>query len=362
MPAYNRANMIKRSIDSVLKQSFSDLELIVVDDGSKDNTFDVVKSIDDKRIRTFPKENGGSASARNFGIKKAKGEYIAFLDSDDLWQRDHLKDLLEYLEQHPKVGMVYSTLLMVNDAGQEQGTYGEDFDRQKIEYSCFMMPSATVLRKSCLKKAGLFDENPAIRQVHEDWEFYLRFSDYYPIEHLNKITGIGLKHLGGQFLASLQNRNYFTGAWYVWQKRFKLFEKERKGGKLAPFDGYYFAIFSNLYTMGGVGEYVKVFKRTDILRENAIPIFEKLIKKDPKNLEVWLPLALLYFMDKKADKVVEVARKAKDLLDQKIKIKDQGLVKFAVSALKGIAFELNNAGEKELAGKFLAKTKEFPQA
>jgi glycosyltransferase involved in cell wall biosynthesis len=96
IPTYNRDDTIKRAIDSVLNQTYKNLELIIVDDGSTDNTKDVIKKyLKDKRIRYFYKQNKGVSSARNLGIKKANGEYIAFLDSDDEFEKNKLKVQLE---------------------------------------------------------------------------------------------------------------------------------------------------------------------------------------------------------------------------------------------------------------------------
>ena len=96
IPTYNRAKWLKKSIQSVLDQTYRDLELIVVDDGSTDRTPEVVKSFKDKRIRyfrqtkKFPIKSQGAAAARNVGIKKARGEFIAFNDDDDLWKKRKL--------------------------------------------------------------------------------------------------------------------------------------------------------------------------------------------------------------------------------------------------------------------------------
>lgn len=91
IPTYNRAHIIERSIESVLSQTYKDFELLIIDDGSVDNTEEVVKRINDNRIRYIKKENGGAASARNFGAKCAKGEYVVFQDSDDVWRRNKLE-------------------------------------------------------------------------------------------------------------------------------------------------------------------------------------------------------------------------------------------------------------------------------
>jgi len=103
IPAYNRAHCILTAIDSVLQQSEEDFEIVVVDDGSVDNTFDVVadKAKFDSRIRVIKQDNGGASKARNAGINIAKGNYIALLDSDDIFLPHHLQQAREYLECNP---------------------------------------------------------------------------------------------------------------------------------------------------------------------------------------------------------------------------------------------------------------------
>lgn len=100
IPTYNRASLIKRSAQSVLNQTYKNLELIIVDDGSTDNTEEVINSIKDERIVYVKQQNQGCCAARNKGIDLAKGEYIAFQDSDDVWHSDKLEKQIETLKQN----------------------------------------------------------------------------------------------------------------------------------------------------------------------------------------------------------------------------------------------------------------------
>lgn len=97
IPSYNRADKIKPAVESVLNQTYTDLELIIVDDGSKDNTKEVIESINDSRVRYVRQKNSGACAARNNGINHAKGEYIAFHDSDDIWHKDKLEKQMNAL-------------------------------------------------------------------------------------------------------------------------------------------------------------------------------------------------------------------------------------------------------------------------
>ena len=100
IPSYNRENVLGRSIDSVLRQSYANIECIVVDDNSDDNTESIVKQYDDKRVRYVKlTQQSGACAARNIGLKKAKGEYVAFQDSDDVWRKDKLKDQINIIKE-----------------------------------------------------------------------------------------------------------------------------------------------------------------------------------------------------------------------------------------------------------------------
>src|SRR5262245_14815065 len=101
VPSYNRAAVISRTIDSVLKQDFKDFELIIVNDGGADNTAEVVSKFQDQRVKYFEKANEERGAARNYGIKKASGEYLTFLDSDDFLRPNHLTVAFDYLKKTP---------------------------------------------------------------------------------------------------------------------------------------------------------------------------------------------------------------------------------------------------------------------
>src|SRR5215831_9468158 len=107
IPTYNNARFLPEALDSLLGQTYRDFELIVVDDGSTDDTLEVLKPYR-HLIRYVRKENGGPASARNLGIRHASGELIAFQDADDIWLPDKLQLQVDYLREHPEVGLVFS--------------------------------------------------------------------------------------------------------------------------------------------------------------------------------------------------------------------------------------------------------------
>ena len=110
IPTYNRSVLVKEAVESVLAQTLGDLEVLVIDDGSTDDTRKTIEAIEDKRVRYFYKENGGASSARNLAIRRAAGEYVAFLDSDDLWEPDYLNTMISAIKENEKYGAAYTTL------------------------------------------------------------------------------------------------------------------------------------------------------------------------------------------------------------------------------------------------------------
>jgi len=178
IPTYNRSDVVVDSISSVLAQTDRDLEVIVVDDGSTDDTAAVVKSIDDERLKYFHKTNGGPAAARNHGLAKANGQYVAFLDHDDLWPENFLEVMLKALEAHPEMGLAYSPITIRCEDGREIRSYKLRQSRsgwvtKDLFKSGFVWTSASVIRRSVLEGFG-YDEE--LRQSYEDGDFFLRLS------------------------------------------------------------------------------------------------------------------------------------------------------------------------------------------
>ncbi len=180
IPTYNRAHMVTRAIESVLGQTYQDWELLVVSDGSTDNTKEVVTRYPDPRIRFFEKKNGGPASARNVGLRHARGEYIAYCDDDDMFFSHHLEVLANYLDRHPEIGLIRACVVYV---GQRSC--------QKPEHLRQGFLWAVLHRYRYLKKKIFFDEK---QLSEEDIDFILRFSDYYPIRVINAVVSANVIH------------------------------------------------------------------------------------------------------------------------------------------------------------------------
>ncbi|MGL5192288.1 MAG: glycosyltransferase family 2 protein, partial [Chroococcales cyanobacterium] len=124
VPAYNVSRTIRETLDSILTQTFPEFELIIINDGSTDNTLQVIEEVQDPRIQVFSYENGGLPEARNRGIARATGEFITFMDADDLWTPDKLEGQVAALQQNPKAGLAYSWTCFMDSEGK---SFSKDF-------------------------------------------------------------------------------------------------------------------------------------------------------------------------------------------------------------------------------------------
>jgi len=190
IPLYNKENSISATVNSVLNQTYGDFELIIVNDGSTDNSLKVVQSIQDERIRIINKENGGVSSARNIGIKQAKNDWISFLDGDDLWRPDYLKMVLEMIHKYPKSDVVAIGWKWDNDKEQnrydEEG-YIENYFKLSLKYSGIICSSAVTIKKECFNLIGLFRED---LNRGEDLEMWTRLAKRFMITYLPSVLVI----------------------------------------------------------------------------------------------------------------------------------------------------------------------------
>jgi glycosyltransferase involved in cell wall biosynthesis len=181
IPTYNRAESLKKSISSVLSQTFPDLELIVVDDGSTDCTEDFIGSVKDKRLLYFYQANCGVSNARNLGIEKSGGEWIAFLDSDDIWFSEKLEKQLEQT-QKDKLMWCHTEEIWIRRGKRVNPKKKHEKPRGRIYLEslplCAVSPSTVMIHKSVLRETGLFDP---LLPVAEDYDLWLRIASRYPI-------------------------------------------------------------------------------------------------------------------------------------------------------------------------------------
>lgn len=181
IPTYNRASFLKEAIESVLGQSYEYFELIIVDDGSTDDTKQLVQSFKDKRISYFYQENKGVSQARNLGIKKSQGEVIAFLDSDDFWLKDKLKKQIFFLQESD------FWVVQCKEKWIRKGKFVNPCFKHRMPAGwfwekalklCLIGPSCVLLRREVFEEIGLFD--PRLKAC-EDYELWLRLLLFFPV-------------------------------------------------------------------------------------------------------------------------------------------------------------------------------------
>lgn len=223
MPTHNRSEMLKRAIKSVLSQTYKNFELIVINDGSEDNTDHVVKSQNDGRIIYIEHNKPmGSANARNTGIKRAQGEYIAFLDDDDEWRKDNLEIQIPVIaNSSPKVGLVYGWMEYFQNGKsiklKKPRLRGYIF-KEMLSELAISLTSAIIIKKNVINEIGLFnpgfswgDDGDFLRRLCKKYqvEYVPRVVVNYNIGHNNRITTS--KNIKGAILKELYHRlDYFA--------------------------------------------------------------------------------------------------------------------------------------------------------
>lgn len=175
IPAHNAASFLGEALDSVLAQGLEDLEIVVVDDGSSDDTARLARGYG-HGVRVLSQPPSGSGRARNVGIQASEGELIAFQDADDLWTRDKSRLQLEVLDRDPALALVFSDMVAFRDGAQEATTYFRQrgFDGRSCRPSAIFLydvvsTPTVILRRSCLDAVGRFDESLRIGQDTDLW-------------------------------------------------------------------------------------------------------------------------------------------------------------------------------------------------
>lgn len=183
IPTYNCAAYVADAVESVLAQTYPVHEILVVDDGSTDHTAEVLARFGD-RIRYIRQVNAGPPAARNTGISQATGDFIALLDSDDLWVPEKLRLQMEYFDQHPACGLVYSDMKTFDQTGIIEESVKASRNLTLPSGSIFsqlwaetlFQTSSVVIRKECFDTAGLFD---TMLRMGDDYEIFLRIARHY---------------------------------------------------------------------------------------------------------------------------------------------------------------------------------------
>ncbi len=260
LPTYNRAHLIKRAIQSVLNQTYQNFEIIVVDDGSTDNTEEIVRDLNNQKIRYIRhNENKGAACARNTGIKVARGDYIAFQDSDDEWFPNKLERQMEVFKNAPlEVGVVYTGAWLIRNnkriyrplftTKQREGNICKELFEERIAW---MTTPVFIVRKECFNRLGLFEERlPSL----SDWELWLRISKYYEFKYIDE--PLVTQYYTANSISTDLNA-HIEARKLILEKHFEEFKKNKES--LAR---YFFNIGARLCSVGKIRQGIKYFLKS----------------------------------------------------------------------------------------------------
>ncbi len=228
IPAYNAAAFIERTLKSVSSQTWSELEILVVDDGSTDKTVDIVTRLAEKdaRIKLLQQQNQGVSAARNLGISNARGDYIALLDADDTWMPEKIARQMEVFEDSPEqVGLVYTKSFRVFEDGRPSlYSVGNELEGEVfftlIQGNFIENASSPLIRRTCFDRVGLFSLEYQLMQAQgcEDWDMYLRVAEHYQFRLVRE-------HLTGYW----QSTSSMSANWEVMLRSYRLMmEQVRK--------------------------------------------------------------------------------------------------------------------------------------
>lgn len=292
IPTYNRWPRLRAAVDSVLAQRYGDFELLVVDDGSTDETAGELKKYG-ARLRYFYQGRGGVAAARNLGVRQSRGRLIAFLDSDDLWHPDKLAVQVGFMEAHPEVAICQTDEVWirhgarVNPKAKHKKPSGDIFYRS-LEL-CLVSPSAVMMTQSLFERSGGFDE---ALPVCEDYDLWLRIAQDNAVPLIDRPLVTKYGGHADQLSHSLWGMDRFRvmalrkllrsgiagerrdAALSVLQQKLALLDQgARKRGKLADADGYREMLNEFAEEIGDVRKRVSQFRGVQGLSSSdAVPL------------------------------------------------------------------------------------------
>lgn len=239
IPVFNAEKFIEETVDSVLNQSYSNIEVILVNDGSTDNTSKFLeKYLDNPKVKIIHQKNAGVNAARNTGIKNSTGEILAFVDADDIWLIDNLKFKVEVLFSEKEIGAVFSSIYFM-DSDSEIGKEFKSIDYINLETllrwhpQLLTTPSTYVIKKEVFDTIGLFDENFS---TAGDQDITYRIAEIFKIKKSNKST----------VLYRIHNQNMHSNIALMEKDHTALYLKAEKNGL---FKSFWFKqkCFSNFY-------------------------------------------------------------------------------------------------------------------
>jgi glycosyltransferase involved in cell wall biosynthesis len=267
-PSFNQGNFIEETIRSIVMQGYPDLEYIVMDGGSRDNTVDVLKKYDHSITKWVSEPDKGQTHAINKGIKYATGEIIAYLNSDDLYLPESLKIAALYLTSHPDVSMVYGNILQIDKKGdviEREETDDFDYDRL-LSWIIYVPQPATFIRGTIVHEIGLFDEN---LNLGMDQDYWVRIGLDHTIHHIREY--LACARMYPEIKSKSQYLEYIHEHTYILDK---LFSDETASKKILLKKSKYYSSINYFAARGHIFQW-KLIK--------GLIYFFRSVKFNPKN-------------------------------------------------------------------------------
>jgi glycosyltransferase involved in cell wall biosynthesis len=297
IPTYNREHLLIESINNALKQTYQNIEIVIIDDGSQDGTKAFMQDYQNPKVSYFYKANGGPSTARNEGIRRAKGAYIAFMDSDDLWDPYKLEAQVKFFESNLNAGMVTTNYRFIDAAGSIVKEPGKAFGYTTKngfihDITAINFPIATtstfMVRKYVFETVGMFNESLGIS---EDLDLWVRIGLKFEVGYIDEVlvsVRLHEDHLMRQ-----------TPRYQVWHQSVKVLESHRKEIlKHVPQADIYFAQFfaraGNIALLGGLRTKAFYFYFNALIRRpNSLAKYKDVVR-------CMLPLSYLIWRYEKA--------------------------------------------------------------
>ena len=282
IPVFDKGFILNETLNSVLQQTYTNFEIIIINDGSTDNSLEVLSKFNDSRIHIYSQENKGAAAARNLGIKKSSGEYIAFLDADDYWFPNHLEELIKLEKQYPNCGCYCSRYQIKNTKNSILNPTFKNISSEFIgiveNYFASNYPFKInitlnqMIPKKILIEIGCFTEGITNGQ---DLELWTKIGIKYPVAVHNKITAIY-----NNYLPNTLSKNSFKTMKLMDFKQFEL--KEKENPHLKNFLDFHRIFYAKHNKIIGNDEKVH-FYLNDVTNEN-LSFMMKVLFKTPSSI------------------------------------------------------------------------------
>ncbi|QCX53674.1 glycosyltransferase [Elizabethkingia sp. JS20170427COW] len=206
IPLYNKENQIKKTLESVLNQTFSEFEVVIINDGSKDKSVEVVQSFDDPRIRLITQENAGVSAARNRGVRESKNEWIAFLDADDLWKNNKLEEIEKVINKNLNLNWIANGIETVKGNKVIKFLYDkEGFTRDVLDdliNGLYIQTSGIIIKRSLFNQDNKICFREGVNHS-EDRELWIRLAFRFPnLYYVNKVLTSYIRDITNQSLTT----------------------------------------------------------------------------------------------------------------------------------------------------------------